>query len=373
MPHLLLLASSLGNTGTRFEIRARPAPTRLPGKASAMFPLTVRIFEIKRLIRGVMVSIKQIAKQVGVSPATVSNALTGKGRVSPKMIDRIQAVAKELGYRPSMAGRALQNGQTGILGLVMPDLTNPLFPRIAQHLSAAADERGLGILIADSRGRAAEQIQALRRLVDRGVDGLLVVPQKGTSPEPQLVPTVVINTVSDPQNTVSADHAGGGRLVAEHIASQGHRYVVILGGDPVSEVQRDRIAGMKSAFSDQVEVRVLWGEPGLAEIVALVADGATAIMTTSDLTALTAQSHLTRAGLSVPEDVSLTGFDDLPLAVAMHPTLTTVAQDVQQIAEHALKTVTEMIAGAAAPVSCETVPMRLVTRQSTSKPIQITN
>jgi LacI family transcriptional regulator, galactose operon repressor len=315
-----------------------------------------------------MVSIKQIAKQVGVSPATVSNALTGKGRVSPKMIDRIQAVAKELGYRPSIAGRALQNGQTGILGLVMPDLTNPLFPRIAQHLSAAADQRGLGILIADSRGRGEEQVQALRRLVDRGVDGLLVVPQKGTSPDPQLVPTVVINTASDPQNTVSADHAGGGRLVAQHIADQGHRKVVILGGDPVSEVQRDRIAGMKSAFSDSVELQVLWGETGLTEIVTLVADGATAIMTTSDLTALTAQSHLTRAGLMVPDDVSLTGFDDLPLAKAMHPMLTTVAQDVQNIAEHALQTVTDMIAGKPPPAGGETVPMRLVTRQSTKEP-----
>lgn len=320
-----------------------------------------------------MVSIKHIAKEVGVSPATVSNALTGKGRVSPTKIDQIRATAKELGYRPSLAGRALQSGQTGILGLVMPDLTNPLFPHIAQHLSIAADGRGLGILIADSRGSADEQSHALRRLVERGVDGLLVVPQKGTSPEPQPVPTVIINAASDPRNAVSADHAGGGRLVARHIEGLGHRQVVILGGDFVSEVQCDRIAGMNAEFSDAVQTCVLWGEDGLSAIVPQIANGATAVMTTSDLLALTVQSHLVRSKLFAPEDFSLTGFDDLPFARAMNPMLTTVAQDVRQIAEHALEFVVAMIATETDPGLGKTVPMRLVTRQSTSKPKQTTN
>jgi LacI family transcriptional regulator len=96
-----------------------------------------------------MTTIKQIATDLGVSAATVSNALTGKGRVSSDMVERIKKRAQDLGYCPSLAGRALHSGQTGILGLVMPDLTNPLFPRIAQHLSLVAADRQLGILIAD--------------------------------------------------------------------------------------------------------------------------------------------------------------------------------------------------------------------------------
>ena len=175
-----------------------------------------------------MANIKQIATDMGVSVATVSNALTGKGRVSAEMVERIKQRANDLGYRPSLAGRALRSGQSGILGLVMPDLTNPLFPRIAQHLSLAADDRHLGILIADSRGNPHEQTQAIDRLLDRGVDGLVIVPQKGTAPGVQRVPTVIINTASDPDNAVSADHAGGGKLIAEHIATLGHQHVVIL-------------------------------------------------------------------------------------------------------------------------------------------------
>jgi len=320
-----------------------------------------------------MTTIKQIATDMGVSVATVSNALTGKGRVSKGLVERIRKCADDVGYRPSPVGRALRGGQTGILGLVMPDLTNPLFPRIAQHLSLVADSRQLGILIADSRGNAEEQNQAIDRLVDRGVDGLLIVPQKGTSPGSQRVPTVIINTASDPDNTVSADHAGGGKLIATHIAGLGHHKVVILGGDPVSEVQRDRIDGMRAGFANAKDIQILWGDDGLAQLIPAISDGATAVMTTSDLLALRVHSHLARAGLSVPGDVSLTGFDDLPLATAMHPMLTTVAQDVAQIAERAIDQLARAISGGPRPDTGITVPMRLVARHSTANQKQTSN
>ncbi|MDJ0631349.1 MAG: LacI family DNA-binding transcriptional regulator [Rhodobacter sp.] len=315
-----------------------------------------------------MVSIKKIASDIGVSTATVSNALTGKGRVSEEMVARIQARADELGYRPSIAARALKTGHTGILGLVMPDLTNPLFPRIAQTLSIAADRRKLGILIADSRGSADEQSEALHRLVDRGVDGLLVVPQKGTTPDPMPVPIAVINTASDPTNSVSADHWGGGALVAQHIADIGHRKVIILGGDKVSEVQRDRIAGMTQTLRNDMQASVFWGNRGVMQAVAEVQTGATAIMTTSDLIALRVRSELIRSQVSVPDLVSLTGFDDMTFASIMHPALTTVAQNVEEIASRAIDIISAKIQGAAPAQEGETVPMRLVVRQSTSIP-----
>lgn len=315
-----------------------------------------------------MASLKQIAAEMGVSIATVSNALSGKGRVSEELVARIRTHADELGYRPSTAARALKTGQTGILGLVMPDLTNPLFPRIAQNLSIAAEARGLGILIGDSRGDAERQDQAISRLQDRGVDGMIIVPQKGTSPDAPGLPTVIINTASDPRTTVSADHVGGGCQLGLHMAGLGHGQVVLLGGDAVSEVQRDRIRGMVEGLGAGVVHHTLWGEAGMARLPALVAEGVTAVMATSDLIALGAHSHLMRAGLSVPEDVSLTGFDDLPLAMAMYPALTTVAQDVDTIAEQALDVLTRKIAGEDLPLQARSIPMQLVLRQSTAAP-----
>lgn len=313
-----------------------------------------------------MVRIKEIASDVGVSTATVSNALSGKGRVSQKLVDKIRARAQELGYRPSNAARALKTGQTGILGLVMPDLTNPLFPHIAQMLSIAAGQSKLGILIADSRGSPDEQSEAMRRLLDRGVDGLIVVPQKGTTPDPVSVPISVINAASDPQNSVSADHAGGGALVAGHIMDIGHRKVVLLGGDKVSEVQHDRIEGMRRALGQDVPSDVFWGSEGVLQSIAAVQSGATAILTTSDLIALRVRSELMRAQLSVPDHVSLTGFDDMSFAPIMHPALTTVAQNVEEIAARAIDIMSAKIRGDAHPLDGKTVPMRLVVRQSTS-------
>jgi len=317
-----------------------------------------------------LVSIKHIATDIGVSAATVSNALTGKGRVSEEMIERIRDRAEKLGYRPSISARALKTGKTGILGLVMPDLTNPLFPRIAQTLSLAAEQRGMGILIGDSRGSADEQSESLRRLVDRGVDGLLVVPQKGTSLDPLPVPVVIINTASDPRNSVSADHTGGGALVARHISELGHKNIVILGGDPVSEVQRDRIAGMENALPTNVITEVVWGDRGVAGVPGRIAKGAKAVLTTSDLLALQVLTELTRSNYTVPRDVSLTGFDDMSLASIMHPALTTVAQDVEQLAERAINILTSMIRKEPAPEIGKTVSMRLVIRASTSPPIK---
>ena len=319
-----------------------------------------------------MTNIKQIATDMSVSVATVSNALTGKGRVSSETVERIRQRASDLGYRPSLAGRALRSGQSGILGLVMPDLTNPLFPRIAQNLSLIADDRQLGILIADSRGNPVEQMQAIERLLDRGVDGLLIVPQKGTAPGMQRVPTVIINTASDPDNTVSADHAGGGRLIAEHIAQLGHSHVVLLGGDPVSEVQRDRVHGMRSALRNTVTVQEYWADDGIERLAPAIENGATAIMTTSDLLALRVHSYLTRCGIIVPRDISLTGFDDLPFATAMHPKLTTVAQDVEQIASLAIERLIHAIQNTCALEQTATIPMRLVIRNSTALKIQTT-
>lgn len=318
-----------------------------------------------------MTNLKQIASGVGVSTATVSNVLTGKGRASPEVIAKVRALADELGYRPSNVARALKSGQTRILGLVMPDLTNPLFPRMAQTLTMAAERRGLGILIADSYGSEGEQREAVRRLIDRSVDGILVVPQKGTVLDPAPIPMAIINTASDPQNSVSADHGGGGMLVARHICDTGHRNVVLLGADPVSEVQQDRIAGMEQGLPSTVKRHILWGAAGLEQVVPLIKDGATAVLTSSDLLALRVLSTLIKSQLSVPNDVSLTGFDDMNFAAIMHPSLTTVAQDVGTIAESALDILAAKMRNKNENIATATVPMRLVVRDSTSIPTSL--
>lgn len=310
---------------------------------------------------------QDIASALGISVATVSNALSGKGRVSEEMRERVTQMAERLGYTPSISGRALRTGRSGFLGLVLPDLSNPLFPRIAQAVEAAAAEAGYGVLIAEGRGTADAQLEALRRIGRYGAEGVIVVPRRGTRVMAQDLPLAVIDSPSTPGNTVAADHRGGAALLAEHLLSLGHRRVVLVGAARMSNVQADRIGGLRSTLTRHAgtQVRVVWLEDGMPDLAALVAEGFTAFAATSDMHALTLMTTLLRAGLRVPEDASVAGFDDLAFSDLIVPALTSVAQDVDAIARSAVAAILAQQAGR--PNAETAVPMRLVARESTAQ------
>lgn len=301
-----------------------------------------------------------------MSSATVSNALTGKGRVSAEMADRIRRRADEVGFRPSLAARALKTGRSGILGLVMPDITNPLFPKLAQSVEIAATTSGYGVLIADSRGNADEQSAAIERLRQRGVDGLVIVPHRGTRPKIQSLPAAVIHTPSDPLNTVSSDHAQGGQLAAQTLLDLGHRNVLIIGGDQTSEVQRDRIRGMVCVLDDKAQHHIAWSTGHVPHIADLVQKGITGVLTTSDLIALSVLGDAYQGDIKVPRDLSIIGFDDLPLSTAVRPTLSTVTQDVGQIADKAVAYLHATLNNEQPNAGGMVVPMTLTLRDSTA-------
>jgi len=315
-----------------------------------------------------MSSIKNIAMDMGVSSATVSNALSGKGRVSEGLAARIQARAAELGFQPSMAARTLKTGRSGILGLVMPDISNPLFPMLAQSLESAATAAGYGVLIADSRGSVADQAAAIQRLQHRGVDGLVVIPHRGTRPQVRDLPTAIIHTPTDPANTVSSDHNMGGMLAAKALIELGHRRFLLIGDDQSSEVQKDRIKGMTDAIKGVGTYDVVWKKTGFPDIADHVARGVTAVMTTSDLLALRALGDAHQQGLNVPDDVSVMGFDDLPFATAVRPMLSSVVQDTAQIAQISIEILKAEIENGPPKPTGIAVPMQLVLRGSTAKP-----
>ena len=331
-------------------------------------------------------NLNQIAAALGVSAATVSNALSGKGRVSDELAERIRQTARELGYRPGRAGRELRTGRSQVLGLVLPDIGNPLFPQIAQAIEHAAAKAGYGVLIADARGAVAHQTEAINQLLERGVEGIVIVPRHGTRVADAGCPFVVIDSPSTPGNTVSADHWQGGALIAGHLLALGHRRFLLIGNNPASNVQNDRIGGIRARLGRAgAEARVLWieeherqlgvGAPlGLA---AQAAQGVTAFAAVSDLIALRALTELQRAGIRVPEEASLTGFDDLIFSSVITPGITTTRTDMPTIAEIAIAALTREIEErprrepAGVPAREVTarpgIPMTLVIRQTTAK------
>ena len=185
--------------------------------------------------------------------------MSGKGRISDDLAETIRRKAKEMGYVPSLAGRALRTGRSGVLGLVLADIAHPLFPQIAQAIENAASDLGFGYgtLIGDSRNDVSAQTRAIDRLIERGADGLIVIPRHGTRIADVNRPTAMIDTPSTPGNTVSADHWNGGEQTGTHLAGLGHRHIAVIGAYPDSNVQNDRLGGIRAAMGPSAKVDVL--------------------------------------------------------------------------------------------------------------------
>jgi LacI family transcriptional regulator len=315
------------------------------------------------------ISLQEIATRLGVSRATVSNALQHRGRLSPALADRIRLTAEQLGYVPSAAARSLRTGRSALVGLVLPDFTMPLFPVFAQAFERAAKRRGMALLVADALGDGVVQAEEMRHLVARGADALVVIPARGAALDVSglPVPVVVVDSAANPFNTASSDHRAGGRLVARHLADLGHRRVIVLGGRTRSNVALERVAGLVETFAALgVAARVVPVPADLDgsrdAVAALDLDGATAIACAYDAQAVGVLDALAGRGLRVPDDVSVTGFDDTVWSQIVRPALTTVRQDLAAIAEHAL----DVAAGTAD--AARLFPVTLVVRASTSRP-----
>ncbi|MCB8819689.1 LacI family DNA-binding transcriptional regulator [Microvirga rosea] len=333
-------------------------------------------------------NLSDIAASLGVSVATVSNALSGKGRVSADLIEKIRKTASEVGYIPSMTGKALRTGRSGVLGLVLANIAHPLFPQLAQAIEYAAAKSGYGVLIGDSRGDIAAQTDAVNRLLERGADGLIIVPRRGTRIGDIGRPVAVIDSPSTPGNTVAADHWNGGQQIAQYLLTQGHRRFAVIGGSPNSNVQNDRIGGIRSSLPRSAVTDTLWideiehdaGQGCDLGVADLVRRGFTAFCTVSDLHALRVLMELQRAGIRVPEDASVTGFDDMMWSSVVTPSLTTMRMDMPKIAEIAVESLLRDIEASASnpretengslfahsPAKAQTssVPMHLIVRQS---------
>lgn len=316
---------------------------------------------------------QDIADALGVSRATVSNALLGKGRVSERIARRVREKAAEMDYAPSGLGRALRTGRSQQVGLILPDFRMPLFAEFARAFAMAARARGLVLTVADSLGDLDTQQSNISELAARGMDALLLVPMRGTRLEGLRLPAplIVIDAETNPLNAVSSDHRAGGQLIAGHLAGLGHRDVIVLnaGGSGASASRvndlrtasindtlqafgvRTQIASMPVNFDAARDFVMTW-QPGQV----------TAIATTYDQLAVGAILALNERGIDVPGQISVAGFDDTVWGRITSPTLTTVRQDLDQVAELALARAMGERDGP------DLVPVSLVARASTAAP-----
>lgn len=322
-----------------------------------------------------MVTLKDVAEEVGVSATTVSYVLNGKGSVSKKVRNRILGAVKRLGYRPNRMAQAMRTGRTRSIGLVLPDLTNPFFPELAQKVLDAARTEGYMVVLVDSQNLASHEGESFALLDQQGVDGILWCPSGDTAPKQLAMvrcPVVLIDRPLPGFDVVHSDYRTGGELLARYAISLGHKMVGLLSGPQELESARLRRDGFLEAAGDKIDV--VWDieVPFSSELTGeargmLDARDATLVVAGDDLIAVGVLDALNEAGRTVPDDVSLLGFDDIPWATVIRPQLTTIRQPIAAIGTEAVTLLTRKLLNPNAPLRKIILEVALVERGSARK------
>lgn len=296
-------------------------------------------------------TLKDLAREAGVSLASASYAVNGNGSVGEQTRAHILAVAQRIGYRQNVAARAMKTGRSGTLALLLPDLANPFFPALAQAMFRAARSRGHAMFLIDTEGNEALEHAALAKATDLGVDGLVWFPIRDKDTSQGVLahtPTVVLDRTLPGYATVGVDYLGAGRIAARHLLDAGHRRIGIISGPTDIASMRDRCDGAEALIRAEgmlaFRVRNAFSVDLEPEARAAITTGrATAVFAAADVIAIGALRHAQASGLRVPEDLSVLGFDDIPLAEQSLPSLSTIELPVEEMAERALSMLVERI------------------------------
>jgi len=331
------------------------------------------------------VTMKQVALAADVSSSTVSRVLSGapsRVPITDKTRQRVLAAAAELGFRPNRLARGLRGSYTGLLGLVVRDLGYPLHQSLIAAIVGAAHDRGHHVVIGSTDGLDADEHELERILETRMVDGVVAVG--GLDDLPRLIGDLVreripvvglgLGTRDAAIPIVRSDNDRGARMVADHLRALGHARtgILVAGIHPELVDRRDAfLAAMAAAGSpvDPRHVLEVANTPEAAEQAtarALALPGRpTALFCTTDMVARGVLVAAARAGIQVPRDLSVVGFDDQEWTRHWWPALTTVHQDAQRLGESAVDLVLRAMADPSARVTFDDwVPVRLVVRES---------
>lgn len=283
------------------------------------------------------ITIADVARHAEVSPATVSRVMNGRFAGDPAIAERVHEAASELSYAPSPLARSLALGQTQAIAFVVPDLANPAFQSVLAGLGKTADRDGYRVLIADS-GESPSDEPLLAAEVRRRTDAIVLCAPRMSEEQlrelaPQLHPLVLINRVeaSVAAPSLSIDYRAGISALATHLYELGHRHLVYVYGPERSASNTYRERGLADFLREHDDVRVdrvpagAGSDDGRAAASDVKESGATAALAFNDLVAIGLIGGLRQLGVRVPADISVTGFDDIPLAQYVAPALTTAS------------------------------------------------
>ena len=299
------------------------------------------------------VTIKDIAQKAGVSHTTVSRALRGSPLISSETSERIEKIAAELGYVPNTVARGLKTSRSGALGVIVRRIVDPFFAEVLQGIEDVLQPSGYSLFLAASERNQEREEAIMRAMSERRVDGVIICSTQVSEEHRQQlenfgVPSVLINNqaIEETGRSVYHDDTDGSRQVAQHLIDLGHKHIGYLGNDRAGRTNEDRLNGYKKALAQAgIPLRPEYirtcpngrpqgGSVGVQSFLALP-EKPTAIMCYNDLIAVGAMQKLFDAGIDVPKDCSITGFDNIEIAGFVRPTLTTFNQPKFEIGREA--------------------------------------
>ena len=333
------------------------------------------------------VSIKDIAQAAGVSHSTVSRALSDSPLVKAETKARIQQLAQEMGYIPDAIARSLVTQHTHTVGVVVTTITDPFVAEVVQGVEDMAQENDYAVILASSTSDPERELAAVEMLRAKRVDTVIVTSSRiGALYLEHLerfgVPVVLVNNHNRQSGrytfSVSVDNQHGGHLATNHLVERGHCRISYVSGPANHSDDAERLAGYRQAldgagigFDPTLVVlgngRLDGGERALRTLADL-AELPTAVFCYNDMTAIGLISAARQAGLSVPEDLAVVGFDDIPLAAHVYPSLTTVAQPQRDMGREAMNMALALMTAASGdtprPFSDIVIRGELIVRES---------
>ena len=327
-------------------------------------------------------NIKEVAKHAKVSTATVSRTINESEKVSARTAERVRKAIKELNFYPNTHARTLVSGRSRMLGLIISDITNPFFPELVKHFEDQAVQKGLEVIIANTDYKPRRMAECIRRMVERKVDGAAIMtseadPALVTELTRRNIPTVFMDTGKNGSLSanINIEYEQGIQEGLQHLFSLNHRRIAFISGPlnlPSAQRRLDAfVAGMKARgikigneMIEKGDHRIEGGVSAMRNLLRL-AERPTAVMSSNDMTAIGALGMLHDAGLQVPRDISLIGFDDIAFAHLTQPALTMIRLSRSQLAITALAALEKLMRGENEEGADYTIPTHLVMRAST--------
>ncbi len=328
-----------------------------------------------------MATIKDVAERAGVSVTTVSHVLNETRYVSPELAARVWEAVEALDYQPNAVARSLRRKRTHTLGMIIPDNSNPFFAEVARGIEDVCFDLGYNVILCNSDQTSHKERRYIDLLTEKRVDGIVFVATGDRAEHLETVlarrvPVVVIDReLQDIQcDRVLTDNRAGGRQATEHLIRRGCRRIACIAGPSDVTPSWERVWGYQDALAaaglpfDEHLVRrgdfqAASGYAAMRELLALP-NPPTGVFACNDMMAIGAICAISEAGLAIPDDIAVVGFDDIALASYTNPPLTTVAQPRQEMGRLAAELLIERISNRGRPPQRRLLQTRLVIRQS---------